>query len=81
MIYLNFGKVTQVLKLVLSHLKIVYIKDQFSFIKYLILAFLPFILLNILLISKIQSSNYITKLQSSNFTIFLLVRLAVGLTT
>jgi hypothetical protein len=40
----------------------VYIKEQFSFIKYLVLAFLPFILLNILLTSKMEFSNYITKL-------------------
>ena len=81
MVCLNPSKVTQVLKLVLFYLKIVYIKNQFSFIKYLVLVFLPFILSNILLTSKTRSSNYIAKLQSSNSTSSLSVRPAVGLTT
>ena len=72
---------TYVLKLFLSYLKMVYIRDQFSFIRYLVLAFLPFILLNILLTSKTRSSNCIVKLWSSNSTSSLSVRPAIGLTT
>jgi hypothetical protein len=53
---------TYILKSFLSYLKMVYIKDQFSFIRCLVLVFLPFILLNILLTSKTRSSNYIEKL-------------------